>query len=243
MKIRLNRRQRVVASTVVLLVASITVMTLAFFSSTDTVTNKVTSREPPKILLSEPQWYEKGKSLAENYVPDITIPKDPYVTNLSEYDVYVRMKLDIFDAGGNAITNPDRFNAILKSIHLNADGSGDALLNFNDDGTILSSNNDKFFYNSDDGYFYYGTKDTNGKVTLIALASTKKTPKLFESVVVPNNKDVVTVTGDDNTTTQEFAYNLYFSTQFSIKVSAEAVYVIENSNETFKETVERFNKA
>jgi hypothetical protein len=150
------------------------------------------------------------------------------------------MKLDIFDAGGNAITNPDRFNAILKSIHLNADGSGDALLNFNNDGTILSSNNENFFYNSDDGYFYYGTKDTNGKVTLTALASTKKTPKLFESVVVPGTDTVVV---DEDTNTTEFTYNLYFSTQFSIKVSAEAIYVIENSNETFKETVERFNKA
>lgn len=238
MKVRLNRRQRLLVSTVVLLVTSIAVMTLAFFNSTDTVSNRISSRDAPKILLNEPKWYSQGIELAQRYVPDVTIPKDPYVTNLSDYDVYVRMKLEVLDASGEVITdNPDRVDAILSTIYLGEDKNSTTLFTFGTDGKVTNNNPD-FYYDS--GYFYYGTKNAkSGIVELTPLKPKRYTSTLFESIVTPSTELEVV---DDNGNTA-FKYDLYYSEAFSIRVSAESIYVIEGSDESFKSIVKRFNKS
>jgi hypothetical protein len=312
MKVRLNRRQRVVLSILVLLVVSVTVMSLAFFNSTDAVTNRITSKNPPKIALNEPKWYQEGEELAKRYVPDIAIPKDPYVTNLSEYDVYVRMKIEVLGADGNPLDDEKQTQAILNSLYIddknnlklfgtsanstdsdtskdnqedinNEDNNDNANIpddnnvgddnanadndnnggddNDNADGDsqddnpkdevekvkVVSKNLD-FFYCEDDEYFYYGTsKSEDGTEittnTLTPLAPNGSTTTLFNYVVTPNNTDFTTVTDVDGNKTDVFTYDLYFSKPFSIKVSAEAIYVLTEQEETFDEIRTRFDRS
>lgn len=265
MKIKLNRPQRVLLSIVVLLVTSVAVMTLAFFNSTDVVTNKVTAENPPKIILSEPKWYDEGVELAKRYVPSITIPKDPYVTNLSEFPVYVRMKLTILDEAGSPITDTDRIYAILNSIHYvdtsttpNADkqfvtiqttttteGEGDDATEVQT--TSIVCNNPNFYYNSDDGYYYYSsiskstnetTKEETSTVVMTSLDPNNNTNNLFDSIVIPDDKDYTNIDGKN-----VFTYDLYFSTSFSIQVSAEAIYVLTDEEETFESITKRFTSS
>jgi hypothetical protein len=282
-------------------------MSLAFFNSTDAVTNRITSKNPPKIALNEPKWYQEGEELAKRYVPDIAIPKDPYVTNLSEYDVYVRMKIEVLGADGNPLDDEKQTQAILNSLYIddknnlklfgtstnstdsdtsedkqedinNADNDGDDNIpdddnnndgNDNEDNAEdnaddnpkdevekvkVVSNNPNFFYykdeDEDDEYFYYGTiKTSKGEdgteivTTLTPLAPNGSTTTLFNYVVTPNNTYFTTVTDVDGNKTDVFTYDLYFSKPFSIKVSAEAIYVLTEQEETFDEIRTRFDRS
>ena len=88
----------VVAFTVVVVQAA-----LAYLSDDDEVTN-VMQASDIEIKLFEPAWYSTGLEDAAYAEPGMVIAKDPYVTNVSDTAVYVRMKITLTDADGNDIT-------------------------------------------------------------------------------------------------------------------------------------------
>lgn len=220
-KINLNKKQKILISIIILFITSISVITLAFFKSTDEVANRLHSPESPKIILSEPNWYSEGKSLAEQSVPGTMFPKDPCVTNLSNYNVYIRMRIEILNESGIEVED-ERKKAILKSIYCLDENSFSKFLTFTVDNDTLNieSNNPNFFYH--DGYFYYGTSTDN----LTSLSPNDKTPTLFDAVITPHDE----------------SYTSYFEEPFSIEVFAEAIYVIED-NEDFYDIVNRFERS
>lgn len=230
-KINLTKTQKIFISLTTLLIASLSVITLAFFKSTDEVTNRIYSPASPKIMLSEPKWYEEGESLAEQSVPGVVFPKDPYITNISDYDIYIRIKIEILNENQEEITDNNRKKSILESIYcLNDSTDKNSFSKFltvtvDNDTLNIESDNPNFFYY--DGYFYYGNC-TDEERLLTSLKPNDVTPTLFDVVITPH---------DEN-------YTKYFEEDFSIKVSAEAVYTIRNQNgeitETFYEIVERF---
>lgn len=66
-------------------------ITLAFFTSFDEVTN-VFGGGRLDILLTEPHWKAEK---ARNIVPDAVLDKDPCVTNLEDTAVYVFLEVDV----------------------------------------------------------------------------------------------------------------------------------------------------
>ncbi|MEF9916515.1 MAG: TasA family protein [Lachnospiraceae bacterium] len=61
--------------------------TLAYFSQkTEEKTNTFTMGNGITGKLTEPQWDQKGKTLAENFTPGLEIPKDPQITNTTAGD-------------------------------------------------------------------------------------------------------------------------------------------------------------
>jgi hypothetical protein len=212
------------------------IMTLAYFSSTDSVTNQLYSKTyaDPSIELLEPLWDDKGKELAQHSVPDMTIPKDPYVKNTSNSDLYVRLKIEVLDGDGNP-TDVNRTKAILDSIYyLDSDGKYQQLLTttITKDNTleVTSYDGNNFFYY--DGYYYYGTTDGT-TYSLTTLAARTSTPTLFDAVITPAEEKI---TVDDE---EKYVYDEYFSTPFSIKVSAQSVCVPEKATD-FKDIIKIF---
>ena len=67
---------------------------LAYFTSRDEVTNTFKAKTP-SIVLYETRWDNKGAEMAKKAVPGMVIPKDPYIYNNSDAEVYVRMKVEI----------------------------------------------------------------------------------------------------------------------------------------------------
>jgi hypothetical protein len=224
MKINFDRRRRVVVSLTTLLVVSFAVMTLAFFTSTDEVTNQISSTAEPEIALSEPIWDSDGEEKATKSVPGAVIEKDPYVINHSGSDVYIRVKLEF-----TPTPTDTNFNTVMMdSLYYKNSSTSNELVKFFDtkNNTINNPSGDYgFFYNSDDGYFYYGT-NSNGSITLTPLAPDEKTvTPLFDAVKISTDYDT---------------YNQYFSENFVINVSAEAVYSEYEKPNEFKKIVKRF---
>ncbi|MCD8095940.1 MAG: SipW-dependent-type signal peptide-containing protein [Ruminococcus sp.] len=205
-----------------LLIAGIT---LAFFTSRDTVTNELEAQEY-QISLLEPSWYSSGKSDAKLSEPGMTIAKDPYVLNNSDTEVYIRMQITITDENGEDITNSARGKAILSAIYFYStstddEGTSYQLYEFGDDG--VSSQNSAFYYYDDDdsdavtddedstvtydytGWFYYTGSNS---AELAALAAGGNTENLFDYILIPVLKA---------------EYDGIFDTDYNIIVTAQCV--------------------
>ena len=207
---------------------------LAYFTGYDEVTNVLHSEDDIYIRLLEPTWDGKdigstttastlGIDMALEMQPDTDIPKDPQVYNSSETSIYVRMKIVLYDASGNEITDVDRITALLSSIYYDnggalttgvqliptdyiseTDGSivetdentavgTETYTGYND--TMQTSNTYGFDYNG--GWFYY----------MKVLAQGERTSHLFDYIAVPVLKT---------------KYQ-YFEEGFSIEIVAQAI--------------------
>ncbi len=102
---------------------------LAYFVSSDRVTNVIHSEDDIYIRLLEPTWdgvdvtdtgastaTTLGINMAAEMQPDIDIPKDPQVYNSSETAVYVRMQITLYN-GDEKITDVDTIKALLGSLY------------------------------------------------------------------------------------------------------------------------------
>ncbi len=186
-------------------------VTLAFFSSTDKVTNEVNTKEYD-IKIYEPKWSTTGSNAAKTSEPGETIDKDPYVYNSCENDVYIRVKIEILDSNGNELS-AEVANAIAEAIYVSYDDTNKTTL-FKNDGTI-TSNNSYFYYDSSsantasdykyDGWFYY-VGDNND--ALEVLESKKSTEKLFNYIHIPELKS---------------DYNGIFDQEFDIVITVQAL--------------------
>lgn len=181
-------------------------ITLAFFAGRDVVTNKQQSKSI-EISLMEIRWEEAGKEDAGKLQPGMVIEKDPCVYNSGDADVYVRIKLCIYDEKGDEITSSsdseeiDRYAAILEALYCK---SGDTLADhalFVVSGDAYLSGNTSFVY--EDGWFYY---KTDGEYTV--LKPDTATPTLFDCIKIPELKA---------------EYNGVFDSAFTIEASAQAV--------------------
>ncbi len=72
----------------------ITALTMAYFVSSDTVTNRLNAQHPSVELL-EPKWYSDGMNLANASEPGMLIDKNPYARNNGKIDIYVRIKMQL----------------------------------------------------------------------------------------------------------------------------------------------------
>jgi predicted ribosomally synthesized peptide with SipW-like signal peptide len=167
--------------------------TLAYFTSTDEVTNRTEARDV-SINLYEPKWYTEGSKLAAQQVPGEEIPKDPQVINTSEQPVYVRMKITLKGSDGKEITDNNLAAKIKNAIYV-----GNVTL-WDNDGACANEN---FLYSG--GWFYYVDSVSQNVKTL---SPNEKTPALFSKLVIPVKKS---------------DYNGVFDTDYTIDVEAQAV--------------------
>ena len=190
---------------------------LAYFTSQDEVTNTVNAKMP-SIALYEPEWENEGAEMAQKAVPGMVIPKDPYIYNNSDAEVYVRMKVEI-SVGGEKIKDTDSlYKKIISYIYYNYDYDKETGSLFYNTESDKYQNPDFNYYN---GYFYYA-EDGSCK----ALESHKATSKLFDCIKLPVKKT------DFN--------NGIFDKKFTIKVIAEGVSTAVVDDPTVAECAKQF---
>ena len=195
---------------------------LAYFTSQDEVTNTVNAKMP-SIALYEPEWDSKGADMAQKAVPGMVIPKDPYIYNNSDAEVYVRMKVEI--TVDEKEINEDLYKQIIKQIisHIYYN------YNFDDEKGDLfydtksgEYNNPDFYYYG--GYFYYVENEVENK-SCKALKPHEATPKLFECIELPVKKS---------------DFDGVFDNKFTIKVIAEGVSTAVIEDPTVKNCADKF---
>ena len=190
---------------------------LAYFTSHDEVTNTVNAKMP-SIALYEPKWDSEGAKMAQKAVPGMEIPKDPYIYNNSEAEVYVRMKVEITVDGTTLNATDALYQKIISYIYYNYNFDEETGNLFYDTESGKYNNPDFNYY---DGYFYYARGDT-----CKALESHKATSKLFDCIKLPVKKT------DFN--------NGIFDKKFTIKVIAEGVSTAVVDDPTVAECAKQF---
>ena len=190
---------------------------LAYFTSHDEVTNTVNAKMP-SIALYEPKWDSEGAKMAQKAVPGMEIPKDPYIYNNSEAEVYVRMKVEITVDGTTLNATDALYQKIISYIYYNYNFDEETGNLFYDTESGKYNNPDFYYY---DGYFYYASGDT-----CKALESHKATSKLFDCIKLPVKKT------DFN--------NGIFDKKFTIKVIAEGVSTAVVDDPTVAECAKQF---
>lgn len=121
------------------------------------------------ITIKEPNWESVGRAQAQKMQPGMDIFKDPRAQNLSDEDCYIRMKIEVVDSNGNAVTG-SRQTAIL-----------DAIKNYNSNNTFTDYpylNASDFTKNGD--WYYYSN---NGLCRIVKPFET--TAPLFTDVKIP----------------------------------------------------------
>ena len=191
---------------------------LAYFTSHDEVTNTVNAKMP-SIALYEPKWESEGAKMAQKAVPGMEIPKDPYIYNNSDAEVYVRMKVEITVDGTTLNATDALYQKIISYIYYNYNFDEETGNLFYDTESGKYNNPDFYYY---DGYFYYASGDTTCK----ALESHKATSKLFDCIKLPVKKT------DFN--------NGIFDKKFTIKVIAEGVSTAVVDDPTVAECAKQF---
>ena len=190
---------------------------LAYFTSHDEVTNTVNAKMP-SIALYEPKWESDGAKMAQKAVPGMVIPKDPYLYNNSDAEVYVRMKVEITVDGTTLNATDALYQKIISYIYYNYNFDEETGNLFYDTESGKYNNPDFYYY---DGYFYYASGDT-----CKALESHKATSKLFDCIKLPVKKT------DFN--------NGIFDKKFTIKVIAEGVSTAVVDDPTVAECAKQF---
>ena len=135
-----NRKLRLagIISLSVILYAVYTAGILAYFKSSDMVTNRLDASHGSVTIL-EPAWDNEGKSMAKKSEPGMDIPKDPRAYNDGEVPLYIRIKMRIRLSGtknnnlqgededhGNYVGIPEnkkRMAAVVKAIMLDGNHS------------------------------------------------------------------------------------------------------------------------
>lgn len=69
---------------------------LAYFTDTQSAENVFTMGDVD-IELDEPDWTDPTNPIGEGAKPGIEYPKDPYIKNVGDTDVWVRMRVEISD--------------------------------------------------------------------------------------------------------------------------------------------------
>lgn len=190
----------------VILYAVYTAGILAYFKSSDTVTNRLDASHG-SVTISEPAWDNKGKSMAKTSEPGMKIPKDPRAYNDGEIPLYIRIKMRI-RLSGTKNNNLQRMAAVVKAIMLDGDHSQNGTyqnfisINTDNDNTdmtkwTVSSCNNKYFLcdninhsstgNELEFWFYY-TGDNTGDVTerkMVIREPDEETAQLFQQINIP----------------------------------------------------------
>ena len=156
--------------------------------------------------------------MAQKAVPGMEIPKDPYIYNNSEAEVYVRMKVEITVDGTTLNATDALYQKIISYIYYNYNFDEETGNLFYDTESGKYNNPDFYYY---DGYFYYASGDT-----CKALESHKATSKLFDCIKLPVKKT------DFN--------NGIFDKKFTIKVIAEGVSTAVVDDPTVAECAKQF---
>ena len=191
---------------------------LAYFTSQDEVTNNFNAKTP-SIVLYETRWESEGAKMAQKAVPGMEIPKDPYIYNNSEAEVYVRMKIELVVDGNTYNSTADPlFQKIFSYIYFD-DETPDGSLLFDPSLGISECYNPDFYYYQ--GYFYYASGDT-----CKTLKSHKATSKLFDCIKLPVKKTEYN--------------NGIFDKKFTIKVIAEGVSTAVVDDPTVAECAKQF---
>ena len=189
---------------------------LAYFTSQDEVTNNFNAKTP-SIVLYETRWESEGAKMAQKAVPGMEIPKDPYIYNNSEAEVYVRMKVEITVDGTTLNATDALYQKIISYIYYNYNFDEETGNLFYDTESGKYNNPDFYYYG---GYFYYASGDT-----CKALESHKATPKLFECIKLPIMKS---------------EFNGVFDKIFTIKVIAEGVSTAVIEDPTVENCADKF---
>ena len=194
---------------------------LAYFTSQDEVTNNFNAKTP-SIVLYETRWESEGAKMAQKAVPGMEIPKDPYIYNNSEAEVYVRMKIELVVDGNTYNSTADAlYKKIISYIYYNYNFDEETGNLFYDTESGKYNNPDFYYY---DGYFYYvenGSEDGSCK----ALKPHQATPKLFECIKLPIKKS---------------EFNGVFDKKFTIQVFAEGVSTAVIEDPTVENCADKF---
>lgn len=121
------------------------------------------------ITIREPNWDSVGREQAQKMQPGMDIFKDPRAQNLSDEDCYIRMKIEVVDSDGDAVTG-DRLTAILNAIK-----------NYNSNCTFTDYPNLNVSDFTKNGDWYYYTN--NGLCRAVEPFET--TTPLFTDVKIP----------------------------------------------------------
>ena len=226
--------------------ASIVVMalTMAYFTSSDAVTNRMTAVHG-SVIIQEPLWDSTGQFMAQKSEPGMEIPKNPSGLNDGQIDLYVRLKMtielgkysgnlsgnDTADGYVGIPTNAKRLKAIVEAIK---NENNEQFLTLDTTGTvskwkITSCNNSKFIaeetnYGGDSAlifYFYY----TNGSENMCIVKPEESTAELFHHLDIPiYKKDYLGV----------------FDQQYRITLQAEGIPVREDEPLTAADASAKF---
>lgn len=178
-----NRKKLIAGALSICLVAAVAIGgTMAYLTDSEKVTNTFSVGDLD-ITLTEPEWDDEtdGKDL----VPGDTEKKDPTITAV-EHDSYMRVIMEIQDKEGNAITDKDRLDLILKTIRYASPAlSEDSSYSLNDLNTVPTVNSDFTLVadkSSSDtnvtGVYYYNYND---------VLKEKATATLFTNIVIPTD--------------------------------------------------------
>lgn len=178
-----NRKKLIAGALSICLVAAVAIGgTMAYLTDSEKVTNTFSVGDLD-ITLTEPEWDDEtdGKDL----VPGDTEKKDPTITAV-EHDSYMRVIMEIQDKEGNAITDKDRLDLILKTIRYASPAlSEDSSYSLNDLNTVPTVNSDFTLVadkSSSDtnvtGVYYYNYND---------VLKEQATATLFTNIVIPTD--------------------------------------------------------
>lgn len=190
---RVNGKKKVVAATLAALLLIGAGMTAAYFTDYASVTNEFTVGQV-KTELTEPKWDtdDSGKKAALELRPNMTIVKDPTITNVGTSDAFAfisfKIPYDKFAAVGTF--GPQTINGIVaeglcSDFNVNAEGTVDKAFKdlfmhkVNSSNWILveTTANEEGKYHE---YVYaYATGEDAATGEMTALKKSQKTPALF----------------------------------------------------------------
>ncbi len=163
----------------------ITALTMAYFTSSDAVTNRFTSGSP-SVAIAEPKWDSGGFEKAQKSAPGMKIDKDPRGVNNGDTDMYIRIRMII---RGNVAKPED----IVKAIQTNG-----VQLVKNVPVNENYSNNPEFIgkqiTENKEYLFYYISSD--GKMK--SVSPSDETAVLFDHIEIPVYKPDYQGTFDKN---------------------------------------------
>lgn len=176
-----------------LLVAALSVGgTLAYLSrETSELENVFTGSKGISLTLTEPEFDDEEKGKANSYTPDMTILKDPTVTNTSTetgYKEWVAMRVDYTFAG--SACNKEQIDDIVTFQY--KDENGDFQDGLNPNWIKVTTTTDGLAATNYDIYVYNAMLDDNGgKATLFDRVithdqTTLETNQIFDSAVDVN---------------------------------------------------------
>jgi hypothetical protein len=235
------------------------VLTIAFFTEKDKVTNEYKAQNID-IKLLEPTWNKTGMAKAQAVEPGMTIEKDPYVYNNSNDKVYVRMQIQVNIPSKNVKITPDNlgdyeefYYTILSGIYWkNTSTKKDVLLLQSSNKSVLQaykdskasgiafdlnkskSQNTSFYYK--DGWFYYVTNSAASVTNMKAKALELVTNKTASSKITKNLFDYIQVPE------LKSEYCGVYDSDFQIVVVAQAISATSYPDTGISSAVENFNK-